>query len=251
MDEWLFERTLAQMGSRVEFPATPLIAPTVTARLEADRVRKYRPRVPALALWSRRRAVVALALAVLLLASVALAASLRVGAIAIHVGPPRQSAPPAAYERGAALGRSVSLTEARVRAGFSIFLPKSLPAPDGVFLSRMIAGERMVVFAWRPGTSLPTMRGTGWGLVLVELPGDQVLATKELGSGNRLEAVKVGADSGYWITGPHDLIVRTVAGERSLRVTGNVLIWQVGSVTLRLESGLTKSAALQLARSTG
>ncbi len=251
MDEGLFERTLAQMGDRVEFPATPLITPTVTARLEADRVRKSRPRLTALALWSRRRSMTALALAVLLLASVALAASLRIGAIAIHVGATHPSAPPAAYERGAALGRSVSLAEARAIAGFSILLPRSLPAPDGVFLSRTIAGDHMVVLAWRAGASLPTIRGTGWGLVLVELPGDQVLATKELGSGNRLEPVKVGADSGYWITGPHSLIVHTAGGERSLGVTGNVLIWQVGSVTLRLESDLTKSAALQLARSTG
>jgi hypothetical protein len=85
----------------------------------------------------------------------------------------------------------------------------------------------------------------------MELPGEKALAIKELGSGNGLEAIQVGGASGYWISGPHDLIVRTPTGAHRFRVTGNVLVWQVGNLSLRLESGLTKKAAIQLAQAIG
>src|SRR5436309_16130948 len=98
MTEDILERTLVQMAARVEFPPTPAIAQAVTTRLEA---RKTRPRAAGLALWSRRRVVVALVLAALLLASAAVAAGIEIGAIRIEVGPSGPPAPPAAVEPGA------------------------------------------------------------------------------------------------------------------------------------------------------
>ena len=86
----------------------------------------------------------------------------------------------------------------------------------------------------------------------MELPGDQALAVKALGSGNGLETVEVGGNTGYWITGRHTLTVSTPGrGQRGLRVTDNVLVWTVGDVSIRLESSLTKARALELARTVG
>ena len=62
---------LATMRGNVAFPATPAFRDAVTARLTSERAAGERPRLPGLALWSRRR--------VLVLAAIGLLAALALG----------------------------------------------------------------------------------------------------------------------------------------------------------------------------
>jgi len=57
----------------------------------------------------------------------------------------------------------------------------------------------------------------------------------------------VGGNDGYWISGPHDLVLRTPTGERRFLVQGNVLLWQDGDTTFRLETALAEADAIALA----
>jgi hypothetical protein len=51
----------------------------------------------------------------------------------------------------------------------------------------------------------------------------------------------------FWTTGNHELLLLTDAGSRRLLVTGNVLIWQKGGFTFRLETSLGERAAIRIA----
>ena len=69
-----------------------------------------------------------------------------------------------------------------------------------------------------------------------------------------LEAVSVGGEPGFWISGaPHAFFfVCYDAGEcrqERYRLAGNVLIWEQDGVTLRLESALPREEALAIAES--
>ncbi|HVH52873.1 MAG TPA: hypothetical protein VNA32_01930, partial [Actinomycetota bacterium] len=69
------ERSLIALGSAVQYPPAPPMAPRVTARLLAERAAARRPAFPGLALWPRRRVLVlAVGAVVLLLAGTAVAA---------------------------------------------------------------------------------------------------------------------------------------------------------------------------------
>jgi hypothetical protein len=68
-----------------------------------------------------------------------------------------------------------------------------------------------------------------------------------------VERVSVDGGVGIWITGaPHVLVYLDRDGrfrERPVRVTGSVLLWERGPLTLRLEGDLSKDEAARLARS--
>ena len=60
------------------------------------------------------------------------------------------------------------------------------------------------------------------------------------------EWVDAGGIRGYWLAEPH---VLELADGTTFRVRGNVLLFQSGRTTLRLESGLDQAAAIRLAAS--
>ena len=65
--------------------------------------------------------------------------------------------------------------------------------------------------------------------------------------------MRVNGEPGFWIAGDfHEVLYLDANGESiadSVRLAGNVLLWEQGDLTLRLESALTKSEALRIARS--
>ncbi len=246
------ERALAGLRSHLDYPPTPALGLAVTRHLEADRERRARPVLPGLALWPRRRVVALLALGFLLLAGAAAAARLVIGAIEVRVVPTLSA--PSAVERGPALGEPVTLEEARAAVSFEVLAPAGLPAPDRVFLDRSSLGER-VTLGWQT-LKLPVIEGTPWGLLLMELASDEPfavkeIAVKELDATGTIQGARVSGTQGLWITGSHNLTLRTEGGELPFRVTGNVLLWQEGDVTLRLESALPKREAIRIAESIG
>jgi hypothetical protein len=245
------ERSLIALGSAVQYPPAPPMAPRVTARLLAERAAARRPAFPGLALWPRRRVVVlAVGAVVLLLAGTAVAARLAIGAIEIRVVQTPPTSTPSAVESGAALGERVTLERARARVGFPIVLPEALGPPAEVHLAETVFSSRVVVLVWDADASHPRVEGTPWSTVLMELPGSkEPLASKEILAETTLQAVRVGSHDAYWISGPHQLSLFTPEGEQRFTVTGNVLLWEQDGTTLRLETALPKAQAVALAES--
>jgi hypothetical protein len=243
------ERELARLARDVELPPTPSIAPAVVARLETDRAARARPPFPRIAIWSRRRALVAAAAALLLVLALAFGARYVIGAAEVRVqpgGPP--SGPPLAP--ATALGKPVTLEAARAAVGFEIRLPAG-PPPDEVYVFRAPGRRAGVLLAWDADERWPALPDTPWGLVLLQTPDDAETIAKDVDRFEDLHDVTVGGVPGFWIDAPHGLVVTTAAGTETFSVEGNVLIWSEGGTTFRLETALGRPGALEIARSIG
>jgi hypothetical protein len=68
----------------------------------------------------------------------------------------------------------------------------------------------------------------------------------------QISDVTVGGEHGFWIEGAHTVGYTDGSGEivqDDLRIADNTLLWQVGRVTFRLESALSKDASIRIAES--
>jgi hypothetical protein len=142
---------------------------------------------------------------------------------------------PSADERplGESLGEAISLAEAR-----SVMPGLLLPPLDRRPPVHYAPGEIVsIVFEHR-----------GHPVLLSELRGGGGGYLKKLASfGTRVEPVLVGDDDGLWITGgPHVVTFP----RRPARLAGDVLLWENGTTTYRLEGpNLTKADAIEIAES--
>lgn len=246
------ERLLADARPLVDWPPTPDVAPTVARRLAAPPARRARR--------SRRTLALAVGLA-LLLASAAVAAVpaardalgdlLGIGGVEIERVPttPRPPARPGTLD----LGDPATLAAAGRRVGFRVLVPRA--AGLGSPQVRVAAGGAVhLAYPARPG--LPAAGTTGLGLLLSEFRGVGATTTflqKSLGPGTRLERVPVGRHRGVFMSGAaHQVVFRDPEGRIRVerpRLAGDALIWQRGSVTLRLEGRFDRERALRIARS--
>ena len=132
-------------------------------------------------------------------------------------------------------------------------------APHEIYLLDQDEGA-MVSFVYPAGPELPASDETGVGALLTQFRGeaDRGLIEKGLpddgAQETHLEAVTVGGEPGFWISGaPHGFFfVCYDAGEcrqERYRLAGNVLLWEQDGVTLRLESALSLEDALAIAES--
>ena len=226
------ERTLRELARQVEFPPTPELAHVVGQRLRAE------PRRSRLAL---RRRPLAVALAVLALAV----------ATAFAIPPARsailelfglsgvtiervESTPVFDSVTNRRLGVRVGLDEARAAVPFRLRVPAEKEVR--VTLDRRIPA---VTFVWNDRRLLLTeFRGTVTPFI-----------RKSAGPGTRIEVVDVNGAQGYWLAGERHFVVFQDARGRILesRAAGNVLLWELGGLTLRLEGARTKAEALQTA----
>jgi hypothetical protein len=152
--------------------------------------------------------------------------------------------------RGSSLGTVTTLAGAAEEA-FPPVVPTRLGTPDEVWVDVSGHGDRVVI-GWRPGPELPGIDRLPWGAMLYELKGDVGLAVKSFPfPGTSIRAVPFRGGQAYWVTGAHELDLLTDDGHyERYRVTGNVLLWQDGDLTLRLETSLDLEGALAVARST-
>jgi hypothetical protein len=76
---------------------------------------------------------------------------------------------------------------------------------------------------------------------------------KVIGPGTRVKPVRVNGGPGVYLSGaPHEVLFRTQTGQlqtERVRLAGNVLIWQQGRLTIRIEGTRTLGQALALAGS--
>lgn len=279
-DPVLFDLTaeLRTLGRALELPDTEL-TDAVMARLVADPVpaiRWWSSRPMAVLDWLRRRwrAAVAVLIGGLIVVGVgtpvgaAVGRWFGIGGVVIDAVPPDSTDPiapgmplssagtspaagstPSVVSAGTSKASGGSITQksaaesltidrAAAMVGFAPLLPTELGAPDRIEVS---ADHRVLSLHWTGGPDGP--------LRLDEFAGSPspVFYKKYAGE---VQGVEVAGEEAIWLPKPHELIY-VDADQRehteSARTAAQTLVWLHGSLTLRLEGGLTKARALQIA----
>jgi hypothetical protein len=135
------------------------------------------------------------------------------------------------------LGARVRFAAARHAAQFTALLP-ARPVP--VYLAHDVPGGRISTLV---GPVLVTeFRGTSYPFIF-----------KLIGPGTRLRRIRIDGDrAAYLSRAPHVVLFQTANGAVQtdrVRLAGNVLLWQHGAVTVRIEGTHTLAQALSVARS--
>lgn len=131
------------------------------------------------------------------------------------------------------LGRRITLDDARAAAGFDLVVPD---AEFETYYEPPIVSmkwSRFVLSQWR-GEQLPFVQ-------------------KQVGPASQTVSVSIDGATGLWITGARHEVIWRVPGTthlqvRERRLVGNVLIWERGTVTYRLEGARSLDEALETAR---
>ena len=232
------ETDLRSLGRELEYPSTPPLAEAVAARLEPRRAGPGR-------LFGRRRIAIAVAIVLAAFAAVlaaspgARSAFLELfgieGAAVYRV----ERTPDVNRYAPLVHGEAVALEEAARSVDFDLLLP---PTGDRrpierVFLDRIV-GAVSVVYCC-PDVLLTQFRGE-------TLPYVQKFAGPDV----QVEHLSVNGDPGIWIEGPHAVVFRDASGvvrQDELRLAGNVLLWERGGITFRLEGDIDRDDAVRLA----
>ncbi len=229
----MIERHLHE-SAEAWFPDTPSLESAVLARLPA--LPDVPRRVP--------RRMLVIALAVLGFTGAAIAATTFDVAPGVRIQ--RAEKLPSVSYTIPPFGREVSLGRARAAARFPILLPDTLGAPDWIRLDRDRAGAAVVTAVYG---DLESAR-----LVLTQWIAGSILFDKLLTYEAHTELVDVDGASGIWIEGgdEHAVYYKGASGldERvGGYLSGNALAWQRGRVSYRLEAGVARDRAVELARS--
>ena len=236
------ELALRDLGTRLDWPDEPELTPGVLAGI-------HRP--PARSRVTRRVLVVAFAVLVVVIAAVFAVPQTR-GSILrfFHLRGvtiervPELPTVPVQGGLGTFLGQPVSLDEARKRAEFDLGVPTALGDADQVYFQASPPGG-MVSFLY--GTRAePSALVTEFQARL-----DEVIF-KKVAPDTKIEQVQVDGQPGYWIEGAHYFTYLDRQGNmqtEQVRLAGNVLLWELGTRTFRLEADVSKAEALRIARS--
>lgn len=215
------EHELQALAGKIAWPPTPPLRPTLAPRRRDLR----RPLIVAVAL-----AIAALAAAFAVPQSrAAILRFLHLGGATIQFVSTLPSAQEAPLSSN--LGPMVSEPDARALLGRRLLLPRLTP-PARLHAQGQIVS---VVFLNRGSDVLLSEANTGSAVFLKKLASSATHAT----------SVQIGRDPGVWLSGAPHVVYFPGAPPR---LAGNVLIWQHGPLTLRLEGhNLTETDALQLA----
>jgi hypothetical protein len=225
------ERELRALARYIEYPAERDLAPAVRARLTA------RPQ-------RRRRAVIA-ALAALLLAV----------AVAFAVPPARSAILRFFHLQGVTIERVDRLPEVKTSRPLDLGNPLTLAEARRAMHFRPLTSPllgRPDRTTW-DGHQLWFVYGNTRLLVSQFLAsGVPVYIKKVAEPGTRITPVIVNGRSGFFLSGARHFLymapTRIVLDER-VRLARDVLLWEHGPLTLRLEGDLTLAEALRIARS--
>jgi hypothetical protein len=176
--------------------------------------------------------------------------------------PAPTSPPTSASIESLGLGEPVDLAELDARAGRHVLLPTlpELGAPLGGFV-RGLPPRTVVSAAYGVSSGVPAPSGAPMAgaepvaILIMELPGssDPGSLQKMLPEGTTLEPVTVGGHEGFWISGePHELLYLSPSGNvesEPVRLVGNVLAWNDGELTYRIEGAPDLATAMRIAAS--
>jgi hypothetical protein len=238
------ELALVELGRSIEFPPAPDLASRVRERIAAGRPPR-RSFLPA-----RRTLVIALALLAVAVGALMAVPGTRaaileffgVRGVAIeHV----ETLPTVPKNVDLNLGEPVSLERARELAAFDVVVPEALGDPDEVYFSDFPAGG-MVSFVYgsseEPRALLTQFEASVRDTFL-----------KKLEATTEVEHVGVDGQLGVFLSGaPHVFGFIDANGqyqEETMRLVGNVLLWERPPLTLRLETNASLNEALRIARS--
>jgi len=255
------EQRLIDLGPQL-YPTTSDLATQVRRRLESEPV--PRTATPRPVIWlAAALLLIAIAGGLLLFPEARNAIADRLGLPGVQIRWVDEAPTPEPSRVGTPLllGRPVSLDEAQAAVDFPVRVPAAagFGAPQEIYLLDEDQGA-MVSFVYPAGPGLPASDETGVGALLTQFRGEadrDMIEKGLLNDGARethLEAVTVGGEQGFWISGaPHTFFVVCYdAGDcrqERYRLAGNVLIWEQDGVTLRLESALRREDALAIAES--
>ena len=241
------EAALRTTAADVDYPPTPQLAAAVRARIEKERPVR-RPS------WRWQPAAVTIAVLALVCAgALALSPGARdavadfVGLDDVRIGFDDPAPSPSIAGRGPVLGRPVTLAEAEGAVDFEVKLPEllGLPAPE-IYLTRPPT-EGMVSLYYPDayeGAEEPALLVTQFEASL------DGAFFKKLGVQDQVEFLTVRDVPGYWIEGTHFFYYFDESGEmheESIRLAGNVLLWEENGVVYRIEGGFGKQEALKVA----
>jgi hypothetical protein len=230
-----WEAQVEAMARQFEFPPTPEIAEVVRDRIAAPR------RAVA---WHRVLKVAALGLVVIIIAVLAVPDWraraldwLRIGAIRVADEAEAPAATVTSLDSVLDLPGRTTLDDARTMVDFPIRLPAALPAPDAVFVQR--TPYPLVVIVWlgpdAPPLSLHQIDTRN--MVFKGYPGE-------------VEPAEVNGTPAAWLTSPH--LLDFLPGDNTLirrYVESNVLLWEEGDVTYRVEGDFALERAVTIAES--
>ena len=246
------ERELIDLGRHLAWPPPPDLAPSV-----GDELRTV---VPLRRRSSRRVAVLAAAAVLVVAGLLAVSPGLRAALLDLFTLPgarievePTPSPVPAVPGDLTNLvpGRPVDLEVARSDAAFEVVAPPGLGPPDQVVLAGR-GDDAVVTMAWRARKGLEAADETGYGAVLSQLRAatrDELI--KKVTPAGRVVPVVVGGQQGYWVRGPHAVLIErdgSVVEDRP-RLSASSLLWNRKGVLLRLEADVSLDEALRLAAS--
>jgi hypothetical protein len=246
------EQTLVRIGAELDWPETPDLASSVTARLAATAAEQPAPRaeVPAPGaeptpsaaepappaargpLRSRlagllpprglRRALVLALVSLLVLSGAVFAAVPGVrDAVLEFIGlqgatvERREDLPPPPPIEPLDLGARTTLEAAPERLAFDPLVPEDPGDPDGVYVSDRAPGGELSL-TYRPSEDLPRSRTTGLGLLVTEIRGDLMpdFFQKLAPQGAVIEELRINGEPAAWIEGAeHFFFYRAPSGE--------------------------------------
>jgi hypothetical protein len=240
------ELALVHLGRQIEYPPSPDLAPVVRARVAEGRPPRFAP-------GGRRALVIALAALTVAIGAVmavpqtraAILEFFRLRGVTVERVGELPTVPINQDFNKLFLGERVTLDEACERADFDVVVPEALGDPDGIFFSNSPSGG-MVSFLY--GTvEKPTALFTEFRATVEDVIFKKVAAT------TRVEPVRVDGEPGFFLSGdPHEFSYFDRTGtyrQELVRLAGNVLLWERGPLTLRLEADIPKAEALKIARS--
>jgi hypothetical protein len=277
------DAALRSLGGVVAFPAARDELPaSVMTRITAPGQLRDPARV--FSLSARRAArpvirpawhrVVAAAAAVLVIATGVLVGSpsardavaglLGLRGVRIERVPHPVGSPRLALGHGLDLGVRIPLDQATARVPYRVLVPRpslivgaaELGPPDEVYLAAGIPGGQ-VSLVYRARAGLHVASSTGAALLVSEFRGsvNREFLGKSVGPGTALISVSVNGGQGYWISGnPHEIYLLDESGrirQDTVRLAGDVLVWEQGDLVVRIESQLDEAQSLAVARSMG
>jgi hypothetical protein len=248
------ERALADIGRAIDYPPDPRLVAAVRRRIEAT----PRPTAWESFVASLRRPAFAVVAAVVAVsaflivsepARIAVADWLGLDDVRVTFEPP----PEQGIARAMGLGERTSLNEAEERVGFDVLVPAQLGDPDEVYLDERVSSG-MVSLVYAADENLPAAGDKGAGLIVTQFEAsldDSEAFTKFARFDTTVSEIEVRGVTGYWIAGPHDLYFRDDEGEEGFeasRLVGAALVWQEEGLVIRIESGLSRIEALEIAQ---
>lgn len=160
------------------------------------------------------------------------------------------------------LGDWIDPSTAAATVGYPVKLATlpELGQPIGVYAQGKPLGDRLsALYAASPAfpsdSNPPIVEGRPVAIIVMELPGllDEGFLKKVVGPDTTIRSQTVNGHEGFWIEGaPHQLIYVSPNGrsaDDTIRIVGNVLAWNDGDLTFRIEGARDLASALRIAES--